>query len=175
MLYPGSVEEARRLLTELGAPARLLRHVELVGEAADALLEELSDLGVELNTDLVRAGVVLHDVGKIIHPSELDAPGANHEPDGEALLLSRGVTPKLARICQTHARWDAMEVELEDLVVALADKLWKGVRKRPLEERVVQGVALRLGRDRWEVYIALDEKFEQVAAEGDDRLARSRS
>ena len=89
------------------------------------------------------------------------------------MLLERGVSARLARVCMTHARWDVMEVELEDLVIALADKLWKGVRKAALEERVVQEVAARTGADRWALFIALDGGFEAIAASGDERLARS--
>ena len=32
----------------------------------------------------------------------------------------------LARFCVTHARWESDGIGLEDLLVALADKLWKG-------------------------------------------------
>jgi len=38
----------------------------------------------------------------------------------------------------THARWRHMHVSLEELIVALADKLWKGVRDSELEEGVKQ-------------------------------------
>lgn len=174
-MQPESTEAARQLLRVLGAPPRLLRHVELVGEAAEDLLSELARRGVDIDASLVRVGVVLHDAGKTLHPAELDAPGAKHEPDGEALLLAHGVTPRVARICRTHARWSSMEVELEDLVVALADKLWKGVRRRALEERVVEEVARVVDRDRWALFIALDEVFERVASRGDERLERSRT
>ena len=172
-MYPGSAEEARALLVALGAPQRLLQHVALVGEAAEGLIALLGSLGVTVDADLVRAGVVLHDCGKVRHPRELDAPGSAHEPEGEGMLLERGVSARLSRVCMTHARWDVMEVELEDLVIALADKLWKGVRKAALEERVVQEVAARTGADRWALFIALDGGFEAIAASGDERLARS--
>jgi hypothetical protein len=150
-LTPSSVETARQLLVDLDAPPRLLRHVELVGEAAELLLAKLALLGAPLRTDLVRVGVVLHDVGKIVHPAELSGGGAEHEPAGEALLLKRGVSPELARICVSHARWRRMPVSLEELVVALADKLWKGVRDSELEERVINLVASNLALDRWDV------------------------
>src|SRR5690242_14490802 len=97
-LHPASVPAARAILIELGAPARLLRHVELVGEAAELLLTRLFALGVPLRGDLVRVGMVLHDAGKILHPAELDRAGAEHETAGEALLLEHGVSPEIARI-----------------------------------------------------------------------------
>lgn len=171
MLTPS---RAHALLVDLGAPPRLVRHVELVSEAAELLLAGLGRLAVPLDEGLVRAGVVLHDVGKTLHPAELDAPGSAHEPAGESLLLERGVAPALARICVSHARWDADGTSLEELVVALADKLWKGVRVSALEELVIDGAAARVGKQRWDVFVALDGLFEDVAAEGGERLERSR-
>jgi len=170
---PHSFAAARELLVRLGAPVRLLRHIELVHEAAELLLRELVTLGVPLRADFVRVGVALHDSGKILHPAELDGPGASHEPDGEALLLHAGVSPELARVCLSHARWDTMEVSFEEIVIALADKLWKGVRNSRLEERCIDAIAGILGKERWDVFIALDNAFERVAANGQERLARS--
>jgi len=168
-------ESARELLVTLGAPARLLRHVELVGEAADLILSKLAELQVPVRADLVRAGVILHDAGKIMHPAELDEAGSQHEPAGERLLLERGVAPELARICVSHAQWANMSVSFEELLVALADKLWKGVRKPELEERVVDAVAAVLRTDRWNLFVTLDSLFEEVAADGTTRLERSRT
>ena len=168
-----TVEAARAMLFELRAPARLVRHVELVGEAGEELLAALGKHGVELDTDTVRVGIVIHDVGKVAHPSELTERGALHEAEGEALLLERGWPPGLARICRTHAAWSDPSCTLEELLVALADKLWKGKREPELEARVVDIVASGLGVDRWEVFTSLDTCFEQIAASGEDRLARS--
>jgi hypothetical protein len=48
-------------------------------EAAEALLERLAALEVPLDPELVRADVILHDAGKVLHPAELDGPGNRHE------------------------------------------------------------------------------------------------
>jgi len=159
---------------QLDAPERLLRHVELVAEAGEVVLAEFARRNVKLDATLVRVGIVLHDAGKIHHPTELAAPGSEHEPAGEALLLAHGVSPEVARICRSHARWASMEASLEELLVALADKLWKGVRVEELEGRVVDEVAARLGEGRWDVFIRLDSCFETIAATGHERLERSR-
>ncbi|MCA9621543.1 MAG: HD domain-containing protein [Myxococcales bacterium] len=174
-MHPAAPREARALLTELGASPRLLRHVELVGEAADALLTALGERRVPIDDAFVRVGVILHDAGKVLHPRELDAAGGAHEPAGQALLLEHGVSPALARVCLSHARWHELEVSLEELTIALADKLWKGVRAVALEERFIDAVAAALGADRWDVFVALDTSFELIAAGGDARLARSRA
>jgi hypothetical protein len=169
------MSEALELLRRLGAPPRLQRHVELVSEAAELLLARLGSVGVPLNAEFVRAGVILHDAGKILHPEELDGPGNRHEPDGEALLIEHGVSPDLARVCRSHAQWEQLSASLEELLIALADKLWKGVRKRELEERVIDRVAASLGTDRWSVFLELDTVFEEIAADGSQRLERSRT
>jgi len=167
------VEDARALLRRLGAPARLARHVELVGEAADALVAGLVTLRIPHDAQLVRLGVVFHDAGKIAHPAELSAPGKLHEPAGERMLLEAGVAPEVARCCLSHGRWDEMDVSFDELLVALADNLWKGKRNEPLERRVVEGAALLRGVPFWDLFVPMDSLFESIAAGGEDRLARS--
>lgn len=166
-------DEARRLLIELEAPARLVRHVQLVGEAAESILVAVTSAGASVNAELVRTGVLVHDIGKIWHPAELFGPGASHELTGERELLERGWDPDVARNCWTHARWTDAARTLEELLVALADKLWKGVRVADLEERVIDTIASRLGKDRWDVFPALSDAFDEIAALGPDRLERS--
>jgi hypothetical protein len=68
-----------------------------------------------------------------------------------------------------------MEVSLEELMVALADKLWKGVRNEALEQRVIDAVAEALGKTRWDLFVELDTLFEAVAADGSRRLEQSRA
>lgn len=169
-----AASEAEAVLRLIGAPPRLMRHGELVGEAADAILAVVSRFAA-VDERIVRLGARLHDAGKTLHPRELDEPGRAHEEDGEALLLRHGVEPRVARMCRTHARWrDEPEVALEDLLVALADSLWKGKRSGELERRVIEAVATSAGKGRWDVFTPLDDAFETIAAGGQDRLERSR-
>ena len=161
------------LLRDIGAPARLITHGALVCEAADELLTALARLNVPVDEAWVRAGAWLHDAGKTIHPKELSEPGHEHEHAGEKLLLGRGVEPRIARCCVSHASWSA-ECALEELLVALADKLWKGVRKESLEALVCDAIASKTGRERWAVFADLDACFEAIAEGGDARLDRSR-
>ena len=60
-----------------------------------------------------------------------------------------------------------MHVSLEELLVALADKLWKGKRVEALELLVIDRIATLLAQDRWELLIQLDSCFEAIAANGD--------
>lgn len=167
------LDDARALLLELGAPARLVRHAELVSEAAERLLELFAAHGLALDRAWVRAGAALHDVGKLEHRGELERPGSLHEPAGERLLAAHGVAPHIARCCRSHAQWAALACELEELVVALADKLWKGARVPALEQRVIEAAAARAGRDLWALFVPLDAGFEAIAEGASERLARS--
>lgn len=101
---PNSRKEAFNLLEKLGAPEHLKTHETLLGEAADLLLEVLREHGIEIDFEFVRAGVAIHDIGKIIHTNEMAGPGSEHEPEGEKILINNGASPKLARVCMSHAR-----------------------------------------------------------------------
>lgn len=54
-----------RLLRELGAPDRLLRHAQLAGEAADALIPEYEARQPPFDRTII--GVAVHDANKILH------------------------------------------------------------------------------------------------------------
>jgi hypothetical protein len=166
--------DAYRLLSELGAPEQLLVHVQLVGEAAERLMQAYLELGVGFDAQLIELGVVLHDAGKILYPDELHGPGSMHECAGETLLLSHGVQPEVARCCVSHARWQDAQVSFEERSVALADKLWKGKREGALELRIIDEVASRLRVSRWKLFAQLDSVFEELADGGADRLERVR-
>ena len=161
------------MLESLGASKRLMTHVQLVGEAAEELLSKLHSLGIESQENIVRLGVSIHDAGKILHQDELDNKGNQHEISGEQLLLEAGVQPEVARCSLSHARYDSMEVSFEELLVALSDKLWKGKRDANLELRVIDHAAELIGKERWDIFLELDECFEEIASQGDLRLARS--
>jgi hypothetical protein len=64
-------------------------------------------------------------------------------------------------------------VSFEELLVALADKLWKGKREQALEKKVIETAAAKLGRGFWDVFVELDTCFERIASDGTERLARS--
>ena len=164
--------EAICLLRELGASEGLLVHIQLVGEAAERLMQAYVELGVRFDARLIELGVIVHDVGKILYPGELSAPGSMHECAGEALLLAHGVQSEVARYCVSHAKWQEAGVSFEELSVALADKLWKGKRVEALELRIVDEAASRLRLSRWDVFAQLDAVFEEVADGGTDRLGR---
>ena len=165
--------DAYQLLKRLGAPPRLLLHVQLVGEAADMLVEGYEKLRLDLDAKRIELGVAIHDAGKIVHPEEMSGPGSLHEAEGKRLMLENDVQVEIAECCVSHAAWRSPGLGLEELSVALADKLWKGKREEDLELLVIDKAAQHLGTDRWEVFAALDSVFEDIAAGGTERLQRS--
>lgn len=171
---PTTARDAIRWLASRGAHPWLVRHHELVVEAAESLLDGLGHtLGVAVDADHVLLGAALHDAGKIDHPDEMRAPGHAHERAGEQLLLGAGFAPHVARACVTHAAWSEPRAALEDRLVALADKLWKGKRDADLEGAIVEELADRVQRASWEVFDPFDALCESVADAGPDRLRRS--
>jgi hypothetical protein len=166
--------DASQLLADLGASPWLIRHHELVVEAMHVLVARVRDeLGVAFDRELALLGAALHDAGKVVHPQEMTGPGHQHELAGEKLVISHGVPGNVARFCVTHAAWNDDSREIEDLLVALADKLWKGKREEQLERRVVGLVARLTNKELWEVFDAFDSICEEIAAGGSDRLERS--
>jgi hypothetical protein len=166
-------DDAYSLLRSLGAPTRLLKHVQLVREAADELMQAYGSLGIGFDRTTIELGVAVHDAGKILHPSELNGPGSDHEQAGEALMLANDVQPHIARCCVSHAAWRSPDITFEELSVALADKLWKGKCEAELELRVIDSAANTLGVERWDIFAELDGTFEEIANGGPGRLARS--
>jgi HD superfamily phosphohydrolase len=137
------------------------------------LNETIAALGVRHDGGLVVTAALFHDVGKIVHPEELTGPGNEHEAAGERLLLAHGVPADIARCCRTHGAWETEGISLEELLVALADHVWKGSRDERLELAVIDDVAKRLGVDRWDVFVRLDSAFELIASGAPSRLARA--
>lgn len=168
---PATVEEALLLLRSLGATAWLVRHHELVAEAARELVEGLGG-ALRFDTPAVLVGAALHDAGKVLYPAEMSGPGSEHETAGEALLLDRGVSPTLARFCRTHPDPARPGAGLEDLLVALADKLWKGKRIADLEALLAAELEAQ-GCERWRAFALVDDLCERIADGGEGRLARS--
>ena len=126
---------------------------------------------VAIDRHAVLFGSATHDVGKVVHPEELSGPGSAHEQAGHELLIERGVSTELARFARTHASWTEAGVGLDDLLVSLADKIWKGKRVSDLEQLVVQHLAAADGAEPWQVFMALDDELTRIAADADRRLA----
>jgi hypothetical protein len=167
---------AQDLCQQLNAPPRLVVHLQLVHEAAEKLIDGLKKAfpGITLDEPAILFGAATHDLGKTMHPEELEASGEKHQEKGPALLISKGVEPRLARFAVTHGRWDDT-MSVEDFVVALADEVWKGSRFPDLEALLVKRIAGQTGVPEWQVFSRLDEILGEIAEGADGRLAYQRS
>ncbi|MGX1546713.1 HD domain-containing protein [Streptomyces adustus] len=161
------------LLSSLGSPPRLAAHLRAVHDVAHQLVDWLEQCcpAATFDREAVLFGAATHDIGKTLHPEELSGPGSAHEEAGRALLLAHGFGPESARFAATHASWTQPHIGLEDLVVSLADKIWKNKRVTDLEELVVTRLAEASGRAVWEEFMALDEVLARIGDEADARLA----
>ncbi|MCI3271748.1 HD domain-containing protein [Streptomyces cylindrosporus] len=126
---------------------------------------------LQLDHDAVLFGAATHDIGKAVHVTELSGPGSAHEPAGRDLLLARGIAPELARFAATHAEWTRPDNGLEDLLVSVADKIWKGKRVQELEDLVVARLATASGRTAWEEFLAFDDLLTTIGDDAERRLA----
>jgi len=165
--------EASRLLTILDAPPRLAAHLRAVHDVAADMMDLLIVRAPELTFDrsAVLFGAATHDIGKIVHVNELTGPGSRHEPAGHALLIAHSVPEHLARFARTHGSWHDAEITVEDLLVSLADKIWKAKRVNELESLIVDRLSTAAGTEKWQAFLDLDAILEHLAADADRRLA----
>jgi hypothetical protein len=167
------IKEVYTFLNEHGASPKLIRHAQFVVEAAKLLCEQLLRLNITFGEHFIVIGAALHNAGKIKHPEELVQAGTLHEKTGEKFLLELGVNPKLARVCRSHAQWKRLECSLEELIIALADNLWKGKRNEELEQVFLSRLLEVSIHEKWKLFIESDSCFENIAAQGSTRLLNS--
>jgi hypothetical protein len=161
------------LLVGLRASPRLGAHLRVVHDVAWHLTGWLQCAfpGLGFDREAVLFGAATHDIGKVVHPQELSGPGSRHEPAGRRLLLDAGVEPRLARFAGSHGAWDCPAATVEDLLVTVADKVWKAERVPDLEQLVVDRLVAVSGREPWAVFLTLDDQLDVLAAGADWRLA----
>jgi hypothetical protein len=161
------------LLETLNAPPRLAAHLRAVHDVAWQLTHALAKQvpGLTFDRAAVLFGAATHDIGKTVHVGELSGPGSAHERAGYELLLRHGIDDTLARFARTHASWHLPDIGIEDLLVSVADKVWKGKRVADLEQLVVDRMAAVTGQEPWQAFMELDDILGRVADDADDRLA----
>ena len=161
-----------KLLKELNCPNRLERHLQIVYSTASELLYQVKQEwpSIDLNEDLILFGAATHDIGKIKVKSELSELGKQHELIGERLLVESGFSNEESRFALTHGNWKDSNLTIEDLLVSLSDKIWKGKRVDDLEERVTHVISENVKVDYWEVYSTLDTILSKIAIGADKRL-----
>ncbi len=163
--------EVAHLLQAVGASRRLTAHLTLVYDTAVRITTGLEEYWscTQYDKQAVLFGAATHDIGKVFYPNELVEPGTKHEEIGPTLLIERGFPGELARFARTHGQWENTE-DIEDLLVALADKIWKGTRSKILEGRIVQNIAQTCNEESWQVYLKLDDLLTKIAESAHERL-----
>lgn len=161
-----------QLLVALDAPPRLAAHLRAVHDVAHQLTVWLAahHPALGFDRDAVLFGAATHDIGKVVHTGELSGPGSEHEAAGQALLLEAGIEPRLARFAATHASWNRADINVEDLLVSVADKVWKAKRVTDLEQLLVDRIGAASQQEAWQVFMDLDDHLDQLAAGADHRL-----
>lgn len=165
--------DCKKLLERNNAPVQLIKHLEIVSSVALELSEYIIKMNVMHNQELVICGAGLHDFGKIYYPEELSKTGSNHENKGKQKLLEQNISLDIAQCCVSHALWKETD-KLEELLIALADKLWKGQRNADLELKLIDIIAKIKSIDRWDIFSSMDLYFEQIADNGNKRLEESK-
>lgn len=166
--------EVRALLSRLGASPRLVAHLTLVHDVACQLIARLDTFWPALHYDrsAVQLGAALHDIGKVVHPEELTHPGHTHELAGEKLLRTHEFPESLARFARTHEQWsEENAVQPEDLLVAVADRWWRGRRDDPLEATIGRWIVGETRAAVWQVFAELDDIAADITSDADARLA----
>jgi HD superfamily phosphodiesterase len=161
------------LLEAVQAPPRLAAHLRAVHDVACELSGWICDRYPSAGVDAtaVAFGAATHDIGKALHPGELSGPGSVHEFAGYELLLSYGVQEGFARFTRTHSSWHEDGIGIDDLLVSLADKVWKAKRVRDLEQLVTDRLAVASGEAPWQAFLALDDQLQRISEDADRRLS----
>jgi len=127
-------KECYRLIREMGMMDHIVGHSEQVCRVAVCLADKLSQEGIDLNFELIRASALLHDITKTRSFSTRE----NHAETGGKFLQERGFI-EAGHVVAQHVKLDAyvasgspVEAEivnyadkrvLHDQIVSLRDRL----------------------------------------------------
>ena len=135
-------EFALNLLRRLKIQLSVRRHSEKVAEKAIELTKKIRK--VKVNMNLIEIGAILHDIGRA------KTHDFKHALMGGKILRQRGLSDKLARICETHIlggldkedsknvglpEKDFLPLTIEEKIICLADKYIAGTREVTIQER----------------------------------------
>ena len=164
-------DEASELLESVQLHPYLLAHLILVHDVAVRLTEAIAARwpAIVLDAEAIRFGAASHDIGKVVFPEEMLAPGEAHRKAGQTLLRELGVEAERSRFTVTHVPERALAGELEDILVALADVLWKGGRHEPLETALLERLTASDAEEAWETFMALDDLLTELSGDSDRR------
>ncbi|NIM44988.1 MAG: HDIG domain-containing protein [Nitrososphaeria archaeon] len=147
--------ELIRILKDAGCKRNVIRHTIAVYGLATLLATRLYLRGIEVDFDLLRVGVLLHDIGRA------ETHTVKHGYVGAQLVRERGFNEEIACIVERHvgggiSREEAVKLGLpprdflpktvEEKIVCYADKL-AGPHNVISFEKALQGFKRELGAD----------------------------
>jgi uncharacterized protein len=127
-------KEAIEILRKAGCKENVIQHCIAVSMLATRIAERIKTNGFEIDTELVKIGALLHDIGRA------KTHGALHWNYGAEILERFNLPPKIVRFGEVHAGTNISTQEarklgikekeyspktIEEKVVAYADKLTK--------------------------------------------------
>lgn len=171
MIRFNTFKDALNFQKFLSAPEQLIKHHIRVLEAFNSILLELPlSMNMTVDKNLGQILAVAHDIGKISISEELHGAGHRHEKFGKEFLSSWGFDSSIYNICEIHGTWRNYSPNLEDSLVILADRLWRGARESELEEMIAHLFCEKTNQAFWDVYLFLDSIFEKIATQGTIRI-----
>lgn len=160
------------LLKKLKVPYNVRRHSLKVAEKAIEIAGKIKLREVDM--DLIEIGSLLHDIGRC------KTHGFNHALIGAKLIRERGLSERLAKICETHIlggldKEDAKQVGLperdflpqtiEEKIICLADKHIAGTKEVSIEQRFEKWFN-KYGKTQ--ILIKAKERIEKIQREIED-------
>jgi len=137
-----SREQALQLLFENGCSAKVINHCKAVTKLALETANILKGKGLKINSKLVEAGALLHDIGRskthtvnhaVVGAEIAEATGL---PDSVVSIIKRhvggGITPREAE----KLGWPKdvyVPLTLEEKIVSYADKLIENSKRAPID------------------------------------------
>lgn len=140
-----SKEEATQLLRDHYLPGNIIRHCEAVYRKARDIAYNIKDADIDL--DLVKAGALLHDIGRSIEHT------LAHAALGADLLRDLGYPESLARICEKHIMGGLTDEDAERENIPVRDYIPKTIEEKivSLADKYVSGTT----------YVSIDERFQK--------------
>ena len=140
-----SREQALQFLRQSGCSRNVIKHCEAVAELAVEIANACKERGVEVDSQLVEIGAILHDIGRSrthsVHHAVIGAEIAESLalPDMVVSIIKRHVGGGIVAKEAKKLGWP-MDIyvpqTLEEKIVSYADKLIEGSKRVPIEKAI---------------------------------------
>jgi uncharacterized protein len=140
-----SREQALQFLRQSGCLRNVIKHCEAVAELAVEIANACKERGLEVDSELVEIGALLHDIGRAKTHS------VHHAVKGAEIAESLGLPETVISIIKRHVGGGITAREakklgwpmdiyvpqtLEEKIVSYADKLIEGSQRVPIERTI---------------------------------------